>query len=450
MEQIKQKIILTYNSTIDLFGDSFDRLIANEGFLRYFKNTGWLFLGRMTSIIVFFFVGVYVARYLGPTQYGLLNYVVSFVGLFIIFASFGIDNILSRELIKTPEKRDELLGSGFIIKIIGSTLAIILIVITLLLLKQEYLTNLLILLYSISFFFYSFGVIDIYFQANVLAQKTVKIQLVSLVITNILKLILIYYKVSLLWFVIISLLDVTILAIGFVLSYKKMGLNISKWKINYSIIKMLIENSWPLILSGVAISIYMKIDQVMITNMIGTTANGIYSVAVKMSEVWYYIPIIICTSLFPAIVNAKKTNELIYEKRLTKLYSLMIYLSMSIAILVSIFSNIIVSTLFGNDYIGAVKVLQIHIWAGIGIFLGYATTQYLIAENYTKIFFAVTLLGAISNVILNLVLIPKYGIIGSAWATLIAYSIATFSIVLFRKSRRQVLLMLKSLNIFNY
>lgn len=448
MERIKQKIVFIYNNTINLFGDGIDRLIANEGFIRYFKNTGWLFAGRMTSMVLAFFVGVYVARYLGPSQYGLLNYVASFAGLFAVFASLGIDSILSRELIKTPEKRDELLGSGFIIKIIGSLIAIFLIIITLFLLKTNYLTSLLILLFSLSFIISSFGVIDNYFQANVWAKKTVKIQITSLVIINILKLVFIYYKFSIVWFVIIYLIDTTILMAGLIIMYKKMGLHIFKWKYENLIMKMLLRDSWPMVLSGIAVAIYMKIDQVMITNMIGNVANGIYSVAVKMSEIWYFIPGIICTSLFPAIMNAKKTDQAIYEKRLTRLYSLMIYLSVSIAIFISLFANVIVNKLFGYEYLGAINVLKIHIWAGIGVFLGYAMTQYLIAENYTKIFFAVTLLGAVSNVLLNLILIPKYGITGSAWATLIAYSIATFSIVIFRKSRRQILLMFKSLYIF--
>lgn len=448
MERIKRKITFAYNNTINLFSDSIDRLVANEGFIRYFKNTGWLFAGRMTSMVLAFFVGVYVARYLGPSQYGLLSYVVSFAGLFGIFASLGIDSILSRELIKTPEKRDELLGSGFILKLVGSLFAIFLIIITLFFLKTNYLTSSLILLFSLSFIILSFGVIDNYFQANVWAQKTVKIQITSLIVTNILKLIFIYYHVSLFWFVIIYSIDATILISGLILTYKKMGLHIYKWKFDNPTIKMLLKNSWPLILSGIAISVYLRIDQVMITNMIGTTANGIYSVATKISEVWYFIPSIICTSLFPAIINARKTDKAIYEKRITRLYSLMIYLSLVIAIFISSFAGTIVSNLFGHDYLGAINVLKIQIWAGVGIFLGYAMTQYLIAENYTKIFFAVTLLGAVSNVLLNLILIPKYGIAGSAWATLIAYSVATFSIVIFRKSRRQILLMFKSLFIF--
>ena len=448
MERINKQIKLKYNNTINLFSDSIDRLIANEGFIRYFKNTGWLFAGKMTGLLATFFVGVYVARYLGPSQYGLLNYVASLTGLFIVFSNLGIDSILSRELIKSPEKRDILLGSGFIIKLVGSIIAITLIIFTLFFIKADILTSELVLILSLSFFLYSFGVIDIYFQANVWAQKTVKIQMISLVITNILKLFFIYYKFSIVWFVIIYLIDTIIITLGLILTYNKIGLHITKWNFDYSIIKILIINSWPMMLSGIAIAVYMKIDQVMITNMIGTTANGIYSVAVKISEVWYFIPGIICTSLFPAIINAKQNSQAMFEKRITRLYSFMIYFSVSIAIFISFFANIIISKLFGYEYLGAINVLKIHIWAGVGVFVGYAVTQYLIAENYTKIFFAITLLGAIFNVIMNFVLIPKYGIVGSAWATLIAYSIATFSIILFRKSRKQVLLMYKSLNLY--
>ncbi len=449
MEKVKQKIISEYNATISFFSNNIDQLLAHEGFVRYFKNTGWLFAGKMFGMVMGFFVSVFVARYLGPTQYGLLNYAISFAGLFGIFANLGIDSILSRELIKTPEKRDQLLGSGFIIKIVGSVIAITLIGITLYIMKIDHLTGILILLFSLTFIFYSLGVIDNYFQANVWAQKTVKIQIISLIITNILKLIFIYYHFSIIWFVITYSVDTAILVTGLVISYRKMGLSISKWKFDSSIIKMLLINSWTMILSGVAIVVYMKIDQVMITNMIGNTANGIYAVAVKMSEVWYFIPGIICTSLFPAIVNAKKTDPISYERRLIRLYSLMVYLSVSIAIFVSFFAGIIVSTLFGHEYLGAVSVLKIHIWAIVGVFLGIAVTQYLIAENFTKIFFLITLIGAISNVALNLLLIPIFGINGSAWATLFSYSMVTFSIIFFKKTRGQATLILKSINIFS-
>lgn len=444
MERIRRTIALGYDSTLNFFAETLSQTSSKEGFIRYFKNTGWLFFGKMASMLAAFFVGAYIARYLGPAQYGLLSYASSFAGLFAIFASLGIDSILNRELVSRPENKEKLLGSGFIIKIVGSILAIVLIVITLFFIKADWTTDVLIIISALSFVFNAFGVIDIYFQSQVLAKNTVRVQIISLIITSSLKILFIFLHLGIIYFAIAYLVDAFILATGFIISYKKTGLHISKWKFDKGIIKMLIKNSWPLIFSGVAAAIYMKIDQVMIKNMMGNEAVGLYSVASKISEVWYFIPSLICASLFPAIVNAKNTNRVVYEKRLQNLYSLMFYISTLIAIPISILASFIIVNLFGIEYLGSVSALKIHIWAGVGVFWGYAITQYLITENYTKIYLAITTIGAVLNIILNLILIPKYGINGAAIATVVSYIITTFSVLIFNRARKQGLLILKS------
>ena len=253
-----------------------------------------------------------------------------------------------------------------------------------------------------------------------------------------LKILFIIFKLGLIYFILAYTIEVFIVAIGLVFVYKKMGFKFSKWKIDKNIIKYLLKNSWPLMFSGVAVSIYMKIDQVMITNMINSEANGFYSIAVKLSEIWYFIPAIICTSLLPAIINAKNTNNLIYKKRLKSLFKLMFIISLLTAIIITIFSPLIINILFGNEYLRSINVLRIHIWAGIGVFLGYAMYQFLIVENMTKIFLITTILGAIINVILNLILIPKLNINGAAISTFIAYTFQTLSVLFFKKVRKKL------------
>ena len=438
MEKIKQKIVFYYNSTLNFIADTLSQSSSKEGFIRYFKNTGWLFVSRISGMIASFFVGIYIARYLGPSQYGLLNYVISFTGIFSVFCSFGIDSILNRELVLNPEKKETLLGSGFFIKLIGSIISIILIFITIIFIKPDKITFILILISASSFIFNAFGVIDSYFQSQVLSKNTVKIQLLSLIIMSFLKILFIIFKLGLIYFILAYTIEVFIVAIGLVFVYKKMGFKFSKWKIDKNIIKYLLKNSWPLMFSGVAVSIYMKIDQVMITNMINSEANGFYSIAVKLSEIWYFIPAIICTSLLPAIINAKNTNNLIYKKRLKSLFKLMFIISLLTAIIITIFSPLIINILFGNEYLRSINVLRIHIWAGIGVFLGYAMYQFLIVENMTKIFLITTILGAIINVILNLILIPKLNINGAAISTFIAYTFQTLSVLFFKKVRKKL------------
>ena len=433
----------------NILKDKVKKLKLSAGFKKYFLNTSWLFFERIIGMAVSFFVGVYVARYLGPANFGLLSYAGSFAGLFLVVATLGLGSIVVRELVKDEEKRDELLGTTFALKIVGSILVLTIIAIAVRFTNNDNFTNLLIFIIAIGTIFQSFNVIKFYFQSKVLSKYTVYAQVFSTILCSVIKLLLIYFNVGLIYFAMVTLLQSIILASGLVGMYVKQKSSLFKWRIKFDIAKRLLNDSWPLILSGVAISIYMKIDQVMIKNMLDTKAVGNYAVAVRLAEVWYFIPMAITNSLFPAIINAKKISEKLYYERLQKLYDLMTWLAIGIALPIMLLSNNIIKLLFGTQYQEAASVLKIHIWAGIFVFLGVASSQYLLVENYTKISFLRTFIGAIINVILNIILIPRYGINGAAIATLISYFIATFFIVFIPKTSNQAVLMLKSINLFN-
>lgn len=418
---------------------------SHAGFQKYLKNTGWMFFGRMFMLGISFFVGIYIARYLGPSNYGLFNYVISFVGLFGFLASFGIDGIASREIIKNHDKKDEIIGTGFYIKIGGGLLAVISVFIVSLFTTKDIFTLGLIWIFSWNFILQAFNVIETYFQSQVLSKKVVTAQIMSNVISTVLKVLVIVLGKGIFWLILVYVVETAIYALILLFSFRNFGNHIREWRFNKQIARSLLKDSWPLMLSSVAIGIYMKIDQVMIKNMLGNEQTGIYAVAVKLSEVWYFIPVLICSSIFPAIVKAMSVSKEFFENRMTRLYALMFWLSFIIASFMTIFSYPIVRILFGAPYIGAASTLQIHVWAGIGVFLGVAVSQYLLASNLTKISFYNTLLGAIINIILNIILIPKMGINGAAVATLVAYLAATFGILFFKKSRSQGLLILRSI-----
>lgn len=429
--------------------DKLNRLQLSTGFKKYFVNTGWLFFERIIGMAVTFFVGVYVARYLGPANFGLLSYAGSFVGLFMGISALGLNNIVVRELVKNEKKRDELLGTSFILKFIGSIFVLIIVLFAVRFTNNDNFTNLLIYIIVTGTIFQSFNVIKFYFQAKVLSKYTVYAQIFSSIICAAIKLVLIYFNMSLIYFAMVTLLQSVFLASGFIVMYIRQKSSLFNWSVNFGLAKNLLKDSWPLMLSGIAISIYMKIDQVMIKNMLDAKAVGNYAVAVRLSEVWYFIPMVITNSLFPAIINAKKISEKLYYERLQKLYSLMIWLAIGIAIPATFLANNIIRLLFGIQYQYAASVLRIHVWAGVFVFLGVASGQYLIAENYTKISFLRTFIGAVVNVILNIILISKYGINGAAMATVISYFVATFFILFIPKTSNQVVLMLKSINLFN-
>jgi O-antigen/teichoic acid export membrane protein len=421
-------------------------LVLSDIFKKYFWNTSWLFFERIFRMCIALFVGVYVARYLGPDQYGLLNYSISFVALFSTIATLGLNDIVIRELVKDENKRDKLLGTTFWLKIFGALLAIGILGIAVNFTSNSTETNLMIFIIAIGTLFQSLDVIDYYFQAKVQSRFVVHAKFWALVGVSAAKILLISLNVSLIWFVSLILIEYIATAIGFLLNYTRQKLSILRWKFDKSMAFHLLENSWPLIFTGFIISIYMRIDQVMIKEMLDYQAVGYYSVAVNLSEAWYFIPTVIVSSLFPAIIEAKSVSEDLYYKRLQKLFDLMVLLAVGIAIPTTFLSDWVIVSLYGDEFQSAGAVLSIHIWAGLFVFLGVARGTWILTENLQRYSFIYTLLGAISNVILNFFMIPVYGIAGAAYATLISQFVSVVVVpFLIQKTRSSVYMMGKSI-----
>jgi O-antigen/teichoic acid export membrane protein len=396
--------------------------------MKYFKNTSWLFFEKILRMIVGLFVGIWVARYLGPEQFGLFSYAQSFVGLFTAIATLGLDEIVVRELLKDESRRDELIGTAFYLKLIGAIAVLIVLAIAIQFTSNDHYTNILVFIIASATIFQAFNVVDMYFQAKVLSKYVVYANVISLFISSIVKIVLILNDAPLIAFAWATLFDSVVLALGFIYYYIKNNstFKIQNLKFSKATAVALLKDSWPLILSGIVISIYMKIDQVMIQEMIGSEAVGQYAAATRLSEAWYFIPMVVASSLFPAIINAKKQSEELYYARLQKLYDLMVWMAIAIALPMTFLSDWLINLLYGEQYSQAGTVLMIHIWTGVFVFLGVAFGKFLTTQNWTKKSFYRTLLGAILNIILNFILIPKYGINGAAIATLLGQFIANY------------------------
>ncbi len=419
--------------------------IRSSGFRRYFANTSWLMGHRLLSMVVALFVGVYVARYLGPDRFGLLSYAGSFVGLFTALATLGLDSIMVRELVKAPERRDELLGTAFWLKAVGAILMWIGIAAAIPFTHNDTQTNILVIIIAFAVIFQVFNVIDYNYQAEVKSRYVVYIQVIQLLVSSITKLIFISISAPLVWFACVFLLDAIVLATGLAAIYQHTG-RIWSWKWRWEIAKQLLKDSWPLILSGMVISIYMRIDQVMIKEMLGTEEVGFYSAAVCLSEAWYFIPVAITSSLFPAIINARKQSEGLYYQRLQRLYNLMVWMAVAIALPTTFLAPWVIKILYGDAFLPAAGVLSIHIWAGVFVFLGVASGKWLLTENL-QIFSTInTSIGAVINIILNYVLIKNMGINGAAISTLISYFIAAYlCLSFFDKTRINFISLSKSI-----
>jgi len=235
-------------------------------------------------------------------------------------------------------------------------------------------------------------------------------------------------------------------AIGLIISYRVRGYSPWLWPWSSPLAKTLLKESWPLILSGLTVMIYMRIDQIMLGQMVGDKAVGLYSAATRISEVWYFIPMAIASSVSPAIYAAKEVSEALYYQRIKQLIRMLVLISLVISVPMSFMSSTLITILFGNGYSEAGKILAIHIWASLFVFMGVATSPWFIAEGLTEFSFHRTLIGAVVNVVLNFLLIPSYGGIGAAIATVIAYAIAAFlANGLNSKTHRIFIIQLKSL-----
>ena len=421
----------------------------HSGFRKYFANTSWLMGERILRMGVSLFVGIYVARYLGPERYGLLSYANSFVGIFLALATLGLDEVVVRELVKTPEQREKILGTSFLLKLVGTLLMWVAIFAAVPFTENDLQTNILIIIIAFGAVFQAFNVIDLNFQAKVKSKYVVHAQFVQLIISSIVKIILVVNEAPLIWFASVYSLDVIVLAMGLVFAYLYNGENIFSWKWSFETSKYLLHDSWPLILAGVVVSVYMKIDQVMIKEMLGAKEVGLYAAAVKLSEAWYFLPMAIASSLFPAIINAKVYQKEVYYQRLQKLYDLMVWIAIAIALPISILSSWIVELLYGNEYLESSSVLNIHIWSGIFVFLGVASSKYLLAENYIKKAFYRTFVGALLNIIMNYYLIGIMGIKGAAISTFVSHFFAAYFYDILDKDLRNMFIM-KTKSLFFY
>ncbi len=418
-----------------------------QAFNKYLKNTGWLFLARVGSLGIKILAGIAVANYLGKTQNGLLNYPLVFITFFIAAAALGLDGFITRELLAAPDKKNKLLGTAFRMRLLAGIIIIPLAYLAFILFKGKEgdIPVSYILIASCIGLAQSLNIIDSYFQSKVQGKYVMMVQVIGNMLSAGIKLMLIFIAAPIFWFVWTLLADAVLLGLGYIIAYAAKGNRITEWEYEGRLAGYLLKHSWPLAFSAILVTVYMKIGQLMVESFLGVGALGIYSTVVNWSESWYFIPVAIVTSVFPAIMNARRDNPVRYQKRLRDMYDLMVIISLSIAIFMTFASTYIYQYFYDAEFAEGAKILSIHIWAGVFVFLGSASGQYLIAEGYTRYSLYRTGAGAIVNVALGFFWIPIYGLQGAAFATLIAYFSATFFILVFPETRKQGINMLKSL-----
>jgi O-antigen/teichoic acid export membrane protein len=412
-------------------------------------NINWLTFEKMITMLLGLLVGAWVARYLGPEDYGKYNYAVSFVALFTFISTLGLEQIVVRNIVEYPEDKNKLLGTTFFLRLIGAILlnVIVLIIITIFEIKTEQ-VRVFIMIISVGYIFKSFDTIKYWFRSQIKSKYSVLASTITLIMISLLKIFFILNEASVSIFVWLSTINILLIGIMLVIFYQIYSQNsIFNWRLDFRWLVELLKDSWPLILSGAAVAVHMRIDQVMIGSMVNDESLGIYSAAVKLKQ-WSFFAVIIANSVFPTLVETRKRNVDLYYKRLQTLYDIMIWFGLFISISVTVLSNFIIQLLYGPAYLAGALVLSIQSWETVFNFFGITTSKYLIAENLTKISFYRTFIGAAINISLNFLLIPNHGIIGASVATLISVFIqGYFSTLFFPSTRRNFFMFFKSLNL---
>lgn len=428
-----------------------------QAFDKYLKNTGWLLMARVGSLLIKMLITtIAIPNYLGDAQNGILNYPLALISFFMAASTLGTDSLVTRQLLVHPQQHRTILGAAFRLRLLAGLTAIPLIYLTYLLISHfapEPPAAPLGYVAIVSFvcIAQSFNIIDCYFQSIAKGRYIMYVQVGANLLSALVKLILILCKAPLDTFIWMLLGDAVLLAIGYVSVYRAQHHNPFHWKFDRSVAMDLLKHAWPLALSSVFVTLYMKIDQLMLDAFWGKSVFGVYATVVNLSEGWYFVPMALVAALFPALMHARRDDPARYQKRLQQLYELMVLISGSIALMITFAAPTIYQLLYYNRpefHIGA-PALAIHIWAGVFVFLGTASGQYLIAENLTRISFLRTAIGALANILLNLWLLPRYGMNGAALATLLAYFISTFSVLLIPKTRQHGVSMLKALILWN-
>jgi PST family polysaccharide transporter len=400
------------------------------------KNAGWLFADKVIRLSVGVLVWVWIARYLGPGQFGILNYAIALVALLTPLAALGLDNIVVRDLVKLKDKRDSTLGSAFFLKFAGSFLTIIFSLLIILFLKPgEYLTYYFVLIIASGTVFQSMDVIDFYFQSEVKSRLSIIPREIAFLLASALKILLILFNFPLIAFAYVFLIEVALGSIGLLFSYKIIGKSIFEWKISGERIKELLKDCIPLAISSSAILLYMRIDIILIGELSNELEVGIYSAAVRISELFYFLSTIVSSSVLPILIE----DPDLFTKRLNKIFDIMALVSYIIIIPIFIFSPLIIK-IFGKAYIQAGGVLAIHIWSLIFVFTGVAQGAWYLKMGSGGLYLQLrrSLTGAAINIILNIILIPKIGSLGAAISTLISYAYVSYLSNLFNRETREI------------
>lgn len=425
-------------------------LFRNELMTKIIKNSSWLVADRLFTLFIGAIVTALLARYFGPEKYGVYNYALAFTALFTSISTLGLEIFIVKSIVSEEDNEASVLCTSLFLRLFGGIVLTVLSYCLIRVLEPgEIDLHILVFIMSITMVVKSTEVFEYWMQAHQMMKMSSVIRMSTYIVSSLLKLGIIIFKGNLFYYAIVYMIDAVIIGTSLVIAYYIFKNEKFSFSFNICYAKKILSQSWYLILSGLMITLYMKIDQIMLGSMIENKSGlGVYSAAVLIAEMWYFIPNAIITSFRPVIMSKKKNNEQEYLKLIQLLYTIIAWIGIGFGILIVIFSNLIIKIIFGNDYLDAANILSVNVWAGTFAMLGVARSTWLISEGLQRYTLFYTIVGLVVNVSLNYILIPMEGALGSAFATLVAqFCVNIISLSFFKETRISTIMILRAFSI---
>lgn len=382
------------------------------------NNAMWIIGCKIVQSLLNVLVTMLTARYFGPAKYGVINYAASIVAFMLPFMNLGFTSTLVQEFVDYPEKEGQTLGTALVMNVISSFVCMLGVVLFASIVnKGETLTITVCALYSINLLFQALEMSQFWFQAKLLSKYTSLTMLLAYIIVALYRIYLLITQKSIYWFAISQALDYMIISLILLVLYNKLGGE----KLSFSLGRgrELFAKSRYYIISSLMITIFAQTDKIMLKMMIGDQATGYYSAAVVCAGLTSFIFSAIIDSAKPVVLEAKKIGKMQYENSLKMLYAIVIYFAMAQSVAITLFSNIIIQILYGADYVKSINILRLIVWYTTFSYLGSVRTIWILAEGKHEVLWGVNLSGAMMNVFLNYLLIPQWGTMGAAMASLV-------------------------------
>lgn len=382
------------------------------------KNAGWIIGGRLANKLLAFLVGILTARYLGPSNYGLINYAAAYTSFFASICTLGINSIIVKNFVDHPEEEGTTIGTTLLLRVISSLLSALMIVgIVSIVDRDEPMTIAVVALSSIGLIFQIFDTLNYWFQVRLQSKYSAIASLTAYAAVSAYKIALLVSEKSVEWFAVATALDYLVLAVFLLAAYFKNGG--TRFRVSKAKAKELLSSSNSFIISGLMVSVYASTDKLMLKQMLDEAKVGHYSLAVSISTIWAFVLSAIIDSLYPEIVQAFGRDRLQYEKKNRQLYAIVFYTAVLVSAAICLLAEPIVGILYGESYLPAVQPLRIIVWYTAFSYLGVARNAWIVCENRQKYLKYLYISAAIINVVLNILFIPPWGAAGAATASLI-------------------------------